>query len=138
MKKRKRRDKMIALEQEPRKSTASMRYRPDGHETKWLKESLPFYSNPRGMLDHRIRAIRSHFRHGKFSHTTVEYFCNNFASHSCGGEFLAEPSRLLCSFCEFFAKREGKPSADELVGRHCHVGKLRVEQVCCTDHKERN
>lgn len=60
----------------------------------------------------------------------LTYLCNN--QTTADGEFLSEPpaNRLVCQACELAAKRKGKPSSEELVGRHVHVGKIRVERVC--------
>lgn len=121
--------------------------RPYGHysalydvrfNTRYVKYSLPFYSNERGLLAHRVRYVAEHLRNGKVAHRSVTYLCNNSTCVRAGGEFLSEPNRLLCMVCEFMAKRQGKPSADELVGHHVHVGKLRVEQACCCDKRGNN
>lgn len=102
------------------------------------KKALPFYLNPRGLLIHRVESVTTYFLHGKRSHIAVTYLCNN--STTADGEFLAKPpaGRLVCHSCELFAKKKRKPSADQLVGRHVHVGRIRVEQACCCEQKERN
>jgi hypothetical protein len=109
-----------------------------GWATKYLPRSLPFFQNERGMLAHRVKSIAEHYRDGVLSHRSVDYLCGNGTGVRAGGEFLAEPTRLLCAFCEFRAQQAKLPSADRLVGRHVHIGRLRVEQTCCQDKKDRN
>lgn len=102
--------------------------------------ALPFFYNPRGLLIHRVRAVTDHLRDdGKIRHTSVHFQCNNFTFVRAGTEFQRVPAgRLVCAACEAFAAHRGKPTADKLAGKHVHVGKIRVEQVCCTEHKDRN
>lgn len=47
--------------------------------------------------------------------------------------FLAAPpdDKLLCEACERNAVLAGLPSADELAGRHVHLGKIKAVQTCC-------
>ena len=47
--------------------------------------------------------------------------------------FLAAPpaDKLLCEACERSAVLAGLPSADELAGRHVHIGKIKAVQTCC-------
>ncbi len=111
----------------------------DRRSTVQWKSSLPFFHNFRGLLIHRVRSARSHIVDGELEHSSVHYLCNNFGSLS-NGELLAEPpeDRLLCAVCEAFAISHGMASADQLVGRHCHVGKIRAERVCCREELESN
>lgn len=113
--------------------------RVEGRDTVQWKASLPFFQNFRGLLIHRVRSARSHIVDGELDHSSVHYLCNNFGSLD-NGELLAEPpdDRLLCAVCEAFAISHGMPSADQLVGRHCHVGKIRAERVCCREELESN
>lgn len=136
-KKRKRRDRRVKLDQRPERRHRGIFPTPV-HDTRYLAMELPFYSNPRGMLTHRVRSVAEHLRDGKVSHRSVTYWCNNGCCVRAGGEFIAEPDRLLCQFCEFNAARHRQPTAEQLTGHHCHVGKLRVEQVCCQDERDRN
>lgn len=95
----------------------------------WI-ESLPFFRNPRGLLIHRVESVVTMIHASGRTHNGIHYLCN--AQTTADGEFLAEPpaNRLVCQACELAAKRKGKPSSEELVGRHVHVGKIRVERVC--------
>ena len=104
--------------------------------------SLPFFRANAGILFHRVAYVQDFLRgDGKVRHTAVHYLCNNTGFVDRGAEFVADPTkagRLVCSFCEFQAKHRGMPSADELVGHHVHVGRLRAVQSCCCDHNESN
>jgi hypothetical protein len=112
-------------------------FTPEGHFTvHWLR-SLPFFLASAGRLVHRVKAAKTHMRHGERSHDTTIYLCGGIGHR---GEFLAEPpaNRLVCEVCEFQARRKRLPTADDLAGRHCHVGRVKVEQTCCREEKERN
>lgn len=110
---------------------------PSSWEQRQWKRGRPFFQNPRGLLTHRVRSVKTHLRDGKISHYSCDYLCGNGGRFDSRDDLLIEPpeGRMVCQLCEFTAKRQGKPSADELVGRHVHVGKLRVEQVCCHPNK---
>lgn len=97
----------------------------------WSK-ALPFFKNSRGLLIHRVESVTTYVYPHR-SHIAVTYLCNN--STTSEGEFLAVPpkDRLVCESCELMAKRKRKPSADELVGHHVHIGHIRVERSCCRD-----
>jgi len=103
------------------------------------RESLPFFFNRRGVLIHRVRSALTFVRGGVPGHSWIHYLCSNTGSLD-RGELLAEPpaDRLVCAQCEAFAASHGMPSADELCGRHVHVGKIRAEQTCCRDQREAN
>lgn len=113
--------------------------RPDHHGIVQWKASLPFFHNYRGLLIHRVRSARSYIIDGKLSHSSVHYLCNNFGSLR-NGALLAEPpsDRLVCALCEAFALSHGMPSSEQLTGRHCHLGKIRAERVCCRDEIDSN
>jgi hypothetical protein len=94
---------------------------------------LPFAFNPRGVLIHRVASIGMHrdtwndrirLRH------TISYHCGGFAH---GVELLSEPGehQLVCEACEIRCKHKGLPSADELCGRHVHVGRAKAVRSCC-------
>jgi hypothetical protein len=114
-------------------------WEPEGHHTVHWKSALPFFYNSRGWLVHRVRSAHTYIRHGETKHSVVHYLCGAIGSVSFG-EFFADPpsNRLVCESCEFIARKRKLPSADELAGRHCHVGRIRVEQTCCREEKERN
>ena len=94
----------------------------------WIR-GKPFLHNPRGYLIHRVRSAHSHMYHGEWSHDTADYWCGNFGR----GEFVNEPpaDRLLCAVCEANAVAHGKPTAEELIGRHVCIGRLRAVRLCC-------
>ena len=106
--------------------------------SRYLDKALPFFNNERGLLTHRVHTVAEYIHDGKVAHRAVGFLCGNRTCIRAGGEFLAEPTRLLCSRCEFVAKSKRKPSAEELTGRHCHIGRLRVQQACCEDTKASN
>jgi hypothetical protein len=103
----------------------------------WIK-SLPFFANPRGVLIHRVESVTTYLHKSGRAHKAVHYLCS--AATTADGEFLAEPpaNRLVCHACERVAKQKGLPSADRLVGRHVHVGRLRPERMCCCEQAETN
>lgn len=39
--------------------------------------------------------------------------------------------RLLCARCEALATAHGEQTADQLAGRHVHIGKVRGVRTCC-------
>ena len=103
----------------------------------WLK-SLPFVANPRGRLTHRVRYAKTNRRrNGSRSHDTVSYWCGNGCHSPPLEAFYAVPpeTRLLCHICEAKAVAAGEKTADELAGRHVHVGKLKAHRTCCRDQK---
>lgn len=94
---------------------------------------LPFLVNPRGVLVHRVRSARTYRdRSGNRSHDVAGYWCGN----SGRGQFTAEPpeDRLLCAYCEAKAIANGEKPADELVGRHVHIGTMRAHRQCCREN----
>lgn len=97
------------------------------------RQSLPFFKNSRGLLIHRVKSVTiyRYRRDGEISHYGTAYLCGN--QTTAIGEFLSEPpaSRLVCAACEHAASKQRLPSADEIVGRHVHVGRIRVERTCC-------
>lgn len=114
-------------------------YRTAGESVVQWKSALPFFFNRRGLLVHRVRSALTFTRDGNPRHSSIRYLCSNSGCLD-NGELLAEPpiDRLLCAVCEAHAIAHGMPSAEQLTGRHCHVGKLRAERVCCRDELESN
>ena len=94
------------------------------------KKALPFFFNPRGVLIHRVRWASTILYDGTVSHHSAHYWCGNSGLR---GTFLAEPleDQLLCQFCEARAVAARQPSADQLCGRHIHVGRAKAVQTCC-------
>ncbi len=104
-------------------------------EIEW-KEGPAFFVNPNGIMIHRVRSIATHLNTaGRATHEGILYFCGNIGRPGRGRDsgFYDDPpaDRLLCSHCEAAAIRARQPTADELTGRHVHIGKLRAEKLCC-------
>lgn len=97
-----------------------------------MTSALPFVENSRGVLNHRPRSADIHKCGYRPHHLAVHYFCGSQVTGTDNITFLAEPTMLLCEACEARAVMAGLPSADEIVGRHVHVGKTKVFQTCCT------
>jgi len=94
----------------------------------------PFVENRRGILIHRPRSVATHTIL-KPPHFAVAYWCGATANNSVGVENLtfleAPPSNaILCERCEQNAVAAGLPSAEELAGRHVHIGKLKAILTC--------
>lgn len=108
----------------------------DSRERPW-KSALPFYLNDNGVLVHRVESVSTHYVHAN-PHRSVHYLCGNITVSD--GVFLEEPpkGRLVCAACERAAARQKKPTADALVGRHVHTGRMVAQQVCCSHEKEKN
>lgn len=107
------------------------------HQERYRTRGLPFFKSAAGMLFHRVNSVCDYLRDGKITHSAVGYLCGNTGFIRSGHDFTADPSAtggMVCSFCEFKAAQKKMPSADQLVGHHVHVGRLRVEQVCCCEH----
>ncbi len=107
--------------------------RPEWRHVNW-KLCLPFVVNPRGILIHRVKRARTHWSGSKEpDHHSFDYWCGNGCSHR--GELFAVPpeDKLLCVRCEAVAVAAGEKPADELAGRHVHIGELRAKRLCCTN-----
>lgn len=100
--------------------------------TKYWRSGLPFFNNHRGVLIHRVKEAGSHFCDGAYSHSHVRYWCNNGTGVE-NGELLADPptDSVLCIHCERMATAAGEKSAEDLTGHHVHIGRARVERLCC-------
>src|SRR5688500_16792740 len=85
------------------------------------KKSLPFADNPRGLLIHRVRSVRTICWDGEPDHGSVDYWCENGCNFE-GNIFLSEPpeDRILCARCEANAVAHGYEPAEQIVGRHVH------------------
>ena len=96
----------------------------NNHSELHLCKSLPFFIAKTGRLVHRVRRGRHHYFSGKYSHTSVIYWCGNngfpmekYNKH--GGLLLAAPldHHVLCIQCEKRARAAGKPTAQQLAGK---------------------
>jgi len=99
------------------------------------KDSEPFVENSRGILIHRPRDIRTYNLKGYKPHLGINYYCGGTSTGNDNFTFLAEvpEDRLLCQACENRALMCGQKSADEIVGRHVHKGKLKQVKTCCNE-----
>ena len=106
-----------------------------GSAAAFVRDSEPFVTNKLGKLVHRPKSAKIYSRNGCIKpHMAVHYHCGNCAVGDFGKlTFVPEPDAdaLLCKLCEEKAVLDGLPSANDIVGRHVHVGKLRAFQVCC-------
>lgn len=105
-----------------------------GHVTHWLS-CAPFVENKRGVLIHRPRTgmtvtISERWR----PHIALGFWCGMSATGTKKFTFLDVPPEngLLCERCEQMAVKNGLPSADELAGRHVHIGKCVPVRQCCS------
>lgn len=100
--------------------------------------SLPFVDNKLAMLIHRPREV-STFRHFKIPYIAVTNWCGNTNTGNDKFTFLEslpDAGKLLCSRCEEIAVRNGLPSAEQLTGKHVHLGKVKAIRTCCiTDNR---
>lgn len=98
-----------------------------------LKSSAPFVENSRGTLIHRPRSGAIYNLH-RTPHIGVSFWCG-MATTSSGTNltFLDSPpeDKILCARCEEAAVAKGMQSADELAGRHVHVGRTIAVKTCC-------
>lgn len=104
------------------------------HGFPWVS-CAPFVENARGTLIHRPRSGATYNVHA-YPHVAVNFWCG-MTSTSDGKNltFLAAPpeDKILCARCEAIAVANGLPSADELAGRHVHVGRTVAVMTCCKE-----
>jgi len=99
-----------------------------------LKESLPFIVNARAKLVHRPRSVNVHKISSDYvRHLAIHYWCGGGSTGLKKFDFVAVPgeNETLCARCEEKAVEAGRPSSDDLVGRHVHVGGVKVRRTCC-------
>ena len=101
------------------------------HGTPW-SSCAPFVDNAQALLLHRPRYVTIYRSLGE-PHLAVHMWCG---SGQCGTDKFTfidsyDGSKLLCKRCEENAVKQGLPSADELLGKHIHLGKIVAQQVCC-------
>lgn len=93
----------------------------------------PFVDNKRALLIHRPRVVATYTTQ-KMPHIGITFWCGN---NACGDDdkftFTDIPplDKYLCARCEAAAVEAGLPSADDLAGRHVHIGKLVAVKTCC-------
>ena len=95
----------------------------------------PFVQNSRGMLIHRPRHVTNcnNLKPRGKSHLAVYMMCGMGCTGTTKFTFLDVPpsDRVVCAKCEAIAQEKGLPSADQLAGRHVHVGGLVAVANCC-------
>lgn len=96
------------------------------------KACLPFLDNSRAALIHRPRSVQT-VTVFKEPHIAALNWCGNGFTGRKNLLFLDSPpnGKLLCARCEQNATKAGLPSADSIVGRHVHLGKVVAVQTCC-------
>lgn len=101
----------------------------------------PFVFNNRGVLIHRVKTAVSIYAaatSGSYSHGHVDFWCGNGCNGHSGEDgnltfYGADvPSdKIVCERCELAATLAGMKPADEICGRHVHVGRVRPFRTCC-------
>lgn len=104
-------------------------------------ESLPFVTNKRGKLCHRIKHGADYYYGDEFHHVAVSYWCNGQAN----GQLVDDEGRgnldlhdvvpdgmLVCARCEaMLAVYSSEKGTDEMCGKHVHRGRMVPQQTCC-------
>lgn len=92
----------------------------------------PFVDNDRAMLIHRPRMVTIYNCLGK-KHMAINSWCGNGFTGTKKFTFLdaLDGRKFVCARCEAAATKAGLPSADELSGKHIHLGKVVAVQTCC-------
>lgn len=101
----------------------------------WVACLHPFVENSRGVLIHRPRSGATYNIH-KAPHVSVGMWCGHHTSSDGRNlTFLPAPpeGKVLCARCEDAAVAAGLPTADELAGRHVHVGGVKAVVTCCKE-----
>jgi hypothetical protein len=98
-------------------------------------ECEPFVENARAVLIHRVRYLSEHKISDRWpGHFAVQAWCGtSFTGHPKKFTFLDAPpeGKLLCERCEVAAFAANQPTAESIVGRHVHIGKVVAQQTCC-------
>lgn len=103
------------------------------------RDSLPFVANKAGKLIHRPKGVTL-FNTPRGSHIAVHYYCDQGVTDNQSKGKLSfsdsiDADDMLCEACEARAVMAGFPSASEIVGRHVHIGKLKVVRCAEFTHK---
>ena len=97
----------------------------------------PFVENSKGVLIHRPHHVTNHnsLTPRWKSHLAVHMLCGMTCTGTKKFTFLDAPpvGRILCAKCEAIAQEKGLPSADQLAGRHVHVGGVVAVTTCCSE-----
>lgn len=96
------------------------------------KASVPFFFNPRGFLVHRVKHAETiDTSWGGITHV-AHYWCGNHGSGTSPERWIEIPgtSAIVCARCEANAVASGNPTSEDLVGRHVHIGSLKIKCHC--------
>jgi len=108
----------------------------------WRK-AVPFFQNPRGVMLHRVRSVETlihklehpevYSKGFRQPYNAIRYWCGNttLARGTAGWTEFPDDQHVLCERCEQIAVKAGYPPADELAGRHVHVGRAKAFRTCC-------
>lgn len=101
-------------------------------------ECLPFVENKRGVLIHRPVQVSMHKCGKRPVHLGVHYWCGAVATGRDNFTFLSKPpnGKLVCTHCEAKAVAAGELTADKLVGRHVHRGRVKAVRACCVRKRD--
>lgn len=110
------------------------------YRTTYWEKGPAFYASR--YLVHRVRQVSSYWEDGNHTHDIYHYWCAGVGipknNPEAGPSDTVPEGRLLCAVCEERAQAKGRVPADELAGRHVHIGRLKPIQVCCTEEREEN
>jgi len=102
-------------------------------------EVEPFLENTRAVLIHRPRYVSVHQISKKYApHLAVETWCGTTYTGTKKFTFLDRipKGRLLCERCEVNAFAHEQPSAESIMKKHVHLGRVIAQQTCCHTVKE--
>lgn len=113
--------------------------RPKSLAVSHWSEVEPFVENTRAVLIHRPRCVAVHRISDKYApHLAVETWCGTTYTGTKKFTFLTRipKKRLLCERCEANATKHEQPSAESIMKRHVHLGRVVAQQTCCKPTKE--
>lgn len=104
----------------------------------WYTHGAPFVTSARAHLIHRPRSwcrfsISGSGGSGPFAwkHDIVSMWCGQSPTSTQQQLFALEERSIVCAVCEGAAIAQGYKSAEEIVGRHVHVGGVQSIAYCC-------
>lgn len=110
----------------------------DRYELLPYREAAPFFTNPRGVLTHRVRALYRVRLDGR-EWWIVDYWCENGGrSEDVDNDLQFDPGeRFVCARCEAKAVAAREKTSSELAGRHACIG-VCVPVNVCPEHRTPN
>ncbi len=90
-----------------------------GHITKTVSKALPFYKSRKGVYVHRVRSMNQYWRHGKYHHASIGFWCGNTGHLGEKGVLLAKvpDGEVVCATCEGRAIGAGQDGARVINGQ---------------------